>query len=177
MAVSETILALTAHRWNVPVLAHLGPIGAASFTDLREGLSVCRDSLVRTLGALERPGWVAPRRSEYALTRLGERVAPPSADLLRTARSRRLEDLVLRKWSLPVAAALEGWELGFAEVRAMLPGITPRALTLALKSLVEARLVDRRIVGGFPPASAYRLTERGRAFLPALLELGTVPPP
>jgi DNA-binding HxlR family transcriptional regulator len=42
-------------------------------------------------------------------------------------------------------------------------GATPRALTLALKDLVDAGIVERRVHDEFPPGTSYRLTSAGRA--------------
>jgi DNA-binding HxlR family transcriptional regulator len=167
------ILTLSAHRWNVPVLAALGERGRASFGELRDGLEVCRDSLTRSLRALVRPGWIR-RRREYELTPPGRAVARPSAAILALARAHAAESVVLRKWTLPVASALEGWSLSFAELRALLPSITPRALALALKAMAAEGLLTREVIGGFPPATSYALTERGRDYLPALAEIATV---
>ena len=52
----------------------------------------------------------------------------------RRARGARDRELGLNKWSMPVLAALAG-DRRFSELRDALPGVSPRALTLALKSL------------------------------------------
>ncbi len=169
--VSDAILTLSACRWNIPVLACLEPAGWATFGTLRRALSVGSSSLARSLRTLARPGWVVahpPARRGYALTPPGRCAAAASGRILRTVPSPEVEDLILRKWSLPVTAALRGFELSFAEIRALEPGISPRALTLALKGMIACGLVARRVTGGFPPSTAYRLTPRGAAFLPAL---------
>ena len=44
-------------------------------------------------------------------------------------------------------------------------------LSSRLQELQEAGIVDREVVPGPPIASVYRLTDRGRALEPALLEL------
>jgi DNA-binding HxlR family transcriptional regulator len=40
--------------------------------------------------------------------------------------------------------------------------VTPRALTLALKDLAAAQLVERRVTPDYPPATVYRLRRRAR---------------
>jgi DNA-binding HxlR family transcriptional regulator len=40
--------------------------------------------------------------------------------------------------------------------------VTSRALTLALKDLAAAQLVDRRVTPDYPPATVYRLRARAR---------------
>jgi DNA-binding HxlR family transcriptional regulator len=67
-----------------------------------------------------------------------------------------------------VLTALHGWELSFAELRASLGGVNPRSLTLALKGMVAAGLVEREVLGGFPPTTSYRLTRAGEAYAPPL---------
>jgi len=168
VVVSSTLLLLTGHRWNVPVVAHLGRTGAAPFGEIVAELRVSRDSLSRTLGSLAAPGWVGRENRLYTLTQPGIALAPPCAEILDRARRRSLESVVFKKWSLPVAAALMGWSLRFAELRAMLGDITPRALTLALKEMQAAGLVSRKVIGGFPPSTSYRLTRSGETYLPAL---------
>lgn len=169
MTVSPVILALTRHRWNIPVLAHLAPRGAGSFGSILDSLPVSRDSLSRTLRSLGDPGWLRRKPDAWVLTPPGRKVARPCPDLVALARARG--DLLYRKWTLPIVAALSGWELRFAELKAMLPAITPRALTLALKEMQAAGLVTRTVIGGFPPSTSYALTPGGEACRPALRRL------
>jgi DNA-binding HxlR family transcriptional regulator len=49
--------------------------------------------------------------------------------------------------------------------------ITPRALSLALRRAERAGLVERAAVGGFPPATYYRLTEGSLGLVEPLSEL------
>jgi DNA-binding HxlR family transcriptional regulator len=42
------------------------------------------------------------------------------------------------------------------------PGVTPRALTLALKDLQAAGLVERRVEDAYPPRAVYSATPLGR---------------
>jgi DNA-binding HxlR family transcriptional regulator len=79
------------------------------------------------------------------------------------------EHVGLNKWSMPIVAALD--ELGdgrFGQLRDRLLPISPRALTLALKALSDAGLVERRVVDGFPPSTLYRLSRRARPIRPPL---------
>ena len=69
--------------------------------------------------------------------------------------------MLLRKWSLPVLAALRQ-PARFSELRASVPGVTPRALALALKDLQAAELVERRIEDAYPPRALYVPTAQGR---------------
>jgi DNA-binding HxlR family transcriptional regulator len=49
--------------------------------------------------------------------------------------------------------------------------VPPGTLTARLTELVEAGLLERRVLDTRPPAVEYRLTSRGRRFEPALREL------
>jgi DNA-binding HxlR family transcriptional regulator len=174
MKPSPTLLALSRFRWNIPVTAVLHRTGGAAFGGLVDRLSVSRDSLSRTLTFLGGRGWVRQRRVReppYVLSASGRRIAAPCCEILTVAEDAGTVDTAFRRWTLPVAGALEGWSLRFAELRAMLPGITPRALTLALKEMQSAGLVEREVVGGFPPSAEYRLTKLGERHLPPLLGL------
>ena len=72
-------------------------------------------------------------------------------------RERGLEEVGLKKWSMPVVHALAEGPLRFSELRDRLEGISPRALTLALKELEAAGVVERRVTDDYPPATSYRL--------------------
>jgi DNA-binding HxlR family transcriptional regulator len=79
------------------------------------------------------------------------------------------EHVGLNKWSMPIVAALDDLGDGrFGQLRDRLLPISPRALTLALKALSDAGLVERRVVDGFPPSTLYRLSRRARAIRPPL---------
>lgn len=174
MVVSPLLITLTSHRWNLPLVAHLGEQGRSPFNALVRDLAVSRDSLSRSLRALTIPGWLRREDTLYRLTAQGLILSPPCADLIETVRRAALESVLLRKWSLPIAAALRHWTLRFSELKAMLGDITPRALTLALKDMQAAGLVHREVIGGFPPSTSYRLTPMGEEFLPALSDLSAV---
>lgn len=171
---SPTLLALSRYRWNIPVTALLHRSEGEAFSGLVDRLGVARDSLTRSLTFLEARGWLRHRHVReppYALSAAGRRIGPPCSQIVEVATTLEVESTAFRRWTLPVARALEGWALHFAELRAMLPGITPRALTLALKQMRAVGLVDRRIVGGFPPTAEYRLTDAGARLLPPVLRL------
>ena len=53
----------------------------------------------------------------------------------------------------------------FSELRSSLPGVTPRALALALRDLEQASLVRREVLPTRPPSTVYRPTSRGEAVL------------
>jgi DNA-binding HxlR family transcriptional regulator len=158
------LIALFHHRWSAPVLAELLRQKGSRFAALSGTLGVGSDSLRRALDSLlalglvaRNPGYGHPLRPEYVLTAEGESVAQRCAKLLGTSD----DDVLLRKWSLPVLAALRG-PARFSELRAAVRGVTPRALAIALKDLQGAELVARRIEDAYPPRAVYTPTRRGR---------------
>jgi DNA-binding HxlR family transcriptional regulator len=174
MRQTPTLLALSRYRWNIPVTATLHRDRGGDFGGLVQQLSVSRDSLSRSLTFLGEQGWVrhrAAREPHYLLTPGGQRLAPPCLEIVEIVEAGGIADAAFRRWTLPIARALAGWSPRFQELRAMLPDISPRALTLALKEMQRAGLVDRQVVGGYPPTAQYRLSGRGEPLLPPLLRL------
>ena len=163
-----SIVRLFHHRWAAPVLAELHRSKGSRFVTLSNRLGLGRDSLRRTLAALidaglvmKNPGYGHPLRPEYVLTERGRTVAPGCARLISALERLDANDVGLKKWSMPAVLALADGECRFSELRKRLPEVTPRALTLALKDLGAAELVERRVTGDYPPGTVYRL--RGRA--------------
>lgn len=157
-------------RWAVPILAELQRSAGAKFVTLVNRLGVSRDSLSQTLDDLierglvtRNPGYGHPLRPEYILTPAGAALAPSCLSLVRTLDELQAGDAALRKWSMPIVYALRTGPRRFSELKLLLPGITPRALTQTLKELLERALIARRVVDGYPPTSVYRITARGRA--------------
>jgi DNA-binding HxlR family transcriptional regulator len=168
------------HRWSPPILAELRRTAGSRFVTLAHRLGLSRESLRRTLAALieaglvaRNPGYGHPLRPEYVLTERGAHVAPHCGDLVAALRRLGIEDVGLKKWSMPVVLALGGRPASrrFSEVQAALPGVTGRALAFALKDLAAAGLVDRTVTDDYPPATVYRLTRRARPLLPILRRL------
>ena len=165
----SSFVALFHNRWSVPILAELYRQRGSRFVTLARTLGLSRESLRRTLAALiegglvgRNPGYGHPLRPEYVLTRAGDRVAAACRPLVETLQRRHLEDVGLKKWSMPAVLALAGGPRRFSELREILEGVSPRALALALKDLENAGLVDRRVTDDYPPATVYRLTPSGR---------------
>jgi len=144
------------------VLAEIERTRGSRFATLSGRLGVSGESLRRTLGWLvdaglvtRNPGYGHPLRPEYVFTRQGIRLGPKAQRLLETLSGH--EDVGLKKWSLPVLAALDE-PRRFSELRAALPEATPRALTLALKDLQASGLVTRTVRDDYPPAVVYETT-------------------
>jgi DNA-binding HxlR family transcriptional regulator len=161
------LVGLFHHRWAAPALALLDERGGARFVELQRRLGVTRESLRRALDALVGLGYVRrnegyghPLRPEYLITEPGRTAAALAG---RVSRSRARETL-LRKWSVPVLAELED-PRRFSELRGALPGVTPRALALALQELESVGLVRREVLPTRPPSTVYRATARADTIL------------
>jgi DNA-binding HxlR family transcriptional regulator len=84
---------------------------------------------------------------------------------------RRTADLLERRWTLSILyASIEGAER-FNEFRAVLGPVPPTTLTTRLTELVDAGILERRVLDTRPPAVEYRLTAEGKRFAPLLREL------
>ena len=84
---------------------------------------------------------------------------------------RRAAGLLERRWTLSILyASIEGAER-FNEFRDALGRVPPATLTARLNELVDAGVLERRVLDTRPPAVEYRLTRRGRQFEPLVREL------
>lgn len=76
------------------------------------------------------------------------------------------------KWKLPIIHALvRNQVVRFKELERMIPGITPKMLTLQLRSLETDGLVERKVYATVPPTVEYRLSGVGRSTKPMIEEL------
>jgi DNA-binding HxlR family transcriptional regulator len=174
----STVVALFHNRWSVPILAELHRQRGSRFVTLTRKLGLSRESLRRTLGALiegglvgRNPGYGHPLRPEYVLTRAGGPIAAGCRPLVETLRRRGLEEVALKKWSMPTVLALAEGPLRFSELREALQSVSPRALALSLKDLEAAGLIDRRVTDDYPPSTFYRLTPSGKPLARLLAQI------
>ncbi|HNM77082.1 MAG TPA: winged helix-turn-helix transcriptional regulator [Tepidiformaceae bacterium] len=160
------------HRWSVPILATLYQSGPLTFAALSQRMKASRDTLADTLANLEANGVIERqplgRRTVFALTPRGERVGAAALPMAQVVSSAGVLHLALKKWPMLVLTALGRGATRYNEAKAALPGITARALALALKDLDAAGLIERTIEAGYPPAPIYRLSETGQRFFPPL---------
>jgi DNA-binding HxlR family transcriptional regulator len=78
--------------------------------------------------------------------------------------TRRLLDRIGTKWtSMVVKVLAEAGELRFSELKARVPGVSQKMLSVTLQSLVADGLVARRVEDLVPPRVHYRLTELGES--------------
>jgi DNA-binding HxlR family transcriptional regulator len=78
----------------------------------------------------------------------------------------RTADIVCGKWTMLVIRDLADGRSRFCELERSLEGISPRTLSLRLRSLEEEGVVERRTYPEVPPRVEYALTEKGRALVP-----------
>ena len=83
--------------------------------------------------------------------------------------------MISGKYKLRIVWDLKDGPLRYSEIRGgLLRGlegtreIAPRVLSRELKALTESGLVDRRDYGVVPPKVEYRLTAKGRSFVPVV---------
>ncbi len=80
-------------------------------------------------------------------------------------------ELIGRRWSGAIVAALTPGPMRFAELAAAVPGLSDRLLSQRLKELESEGLVSRSVEDGTPVHVSYALTRKGEALEPAITEL------
>lgn len=83
----------------------------------------------------------------------------------------RVFQLLGKRWTGLIIAALMNGPGHFAELRRAVPGISERMLSDRLTELAALGLVVRTVEEGPPLRVSYRLTEAGHALKPAMAEL------
>lgn len=84
---------------------------------------------------------------------------------------RRTAGLLERRWTLSILYASVEGAARFNEFLQALGRVPPATLTARLTELVDAGLLERRVLDTRPPATEYRLTRQGKRFEPLLREL------
>lgn len=169
------LTSLFRRRWGCPIIAELHRTEGAKFVTLVNRLQSNPGALLQALDSLIDLGWIRrnpgyghPMRPEYLLTRSGERIAPACADLDAAIHLLSIEDVALRKWSMPALHAIGQGPARFSQVVRALPGVTDRAISLTLKELGNTAIVERSVVTGPPPGSVYMPGAAGIRLLPIL---------
>jgi DNA-binding HxlR family transcriptional regulator len=83
----------------------------------------------------------------------------------------RTADIVCGKWTLLVIRDLADGRSRFCELERSLQGISPRTLSLRLRSLEEEGIVKRQTYPEVPPRVEYALTDKGRALAPLIEDM------
>ena len=85
------------------------------------------------------------------------------------------QKMISGKYKLRIVWDLKDGPLRYSEIRTgLLRGadgsaeITPRVLSRELKALTGSGLIDRKDFGVVPPRVEYRLTRKGRTFVPVI---------
>jgi DNA-binding HxlR family transcriptional regulator len=85
------------------------------------------------------------------------------------------QKMISGKYKLRIVWDLKDGPLRYGEIRTgLLRGlggsqeIAPRVLSRELKALAETGLIDRKDYGVVPPKVEYRLTAKGRSFVPVI---------
>jgi DNA-binding HxlR family transcriptional regulator len=171
----DRMTALFRRRWACPVLAELHRTEGAKFVTLVNRLESNPAALRETLDELLDLGWIRrnpgyghPMRPEYLLTGTGERLAPTCLRLDAAFTKLGLQEVALRKWSMPILYVIGEGPTRFTEIPRVLEGVTDRAVSLTLKDLSEAALIARTLLEGPPPGSVYGATGTGGILLPIL---------
>lgn len=175
MLPGEDLRWLVGSRWFIPLLALASGEEGVRAAALVARLGISRSLLAGLLDQLLRKGWLMrnpghghPLRPEYVLTEAGRPVGAWCERVMTERLNLGLDRKALGRWSLPVLGRLDRrWER-FSWLEAQLSPISPRSLSLALKQLLEARLVDRRLEDSFPPRPLYGLTSRGQRLARAM---------
>ena len=84
---------------------------------------------------------------------------------------RRAAGLLERRWTISILYASVEGAVRFNEFQASLVSVSPATLTTRLNELVEAGMLERRVLDTRPPAVEYRMTSEGKRFEPLLREL------
>lgn len=61
--------------------------------------------------------------------------------------------------------------LRYSELQRLIPNATPKMLIQQLKELESDGIIKRKLYPVVPPKTEYSLTERGKALIPAIIEL------
>ena len=79
--------------------------------------------------------------------------------------------LIGDRWSMLVLRDIQRGFVRYDQIRTSL-GIAPNILAQRLTALTDAGLLEKRRYSQRPPRDEYRLTEKGRDFLPILAAIG-----
>jgi DNA-binding HxlR family transcriptional regulator len=81
----------------------------------------------------------------------------------------RTMNVVGDRWTMLILRDLSWGRKRFADLEASLASIGPNLLSERLKSLETSGMVERFLYSDHPPRAMYKLTEKGKAFIPVLI--------
>ncbi len=166
----SAILTLARRRWALPIVGLLHTQQGSRFATLCYRLDgnpgAVRQSIDHLIAAglvVPNPGYGHPLRPEYILTPRGAALGPACSAATSVLRRLRVLDVGLRRWSLPLVAALAREpEARFTPLLRAMGDATPRAASICLRNLTDAGLVQRSVLDASPPVPIYALTHTGR---------------
>lgn len=77
-------------------------------------------------------------------------------------------DVIGGRWKGIILFHLLGGMRRYNEMRRLIPGVTQRVLTLQLRELEDAGIIDRRVFPEMPPRVEYRLSPFGASLEPII---------
>ncbi len=80
-------------------------------------------------------------------------------------------EVVCGKWRLFILLHLGQKTRRYSELRRLLPGVSEKVLIQELKALVQLGVLEKQSYNEVPPRVEYRLSQRGLAVLPILLQI------
>ncbi len=83
----------------------------------------------------------------------------------------RTLNIVGERWTILLLRDLSRGRRRYADLLESLQGISTNLLSERLKRLEDSGMVERAFYSDHPPRAEYRLTEKGRAFIPVLIAL------
>lgn len=87
---------------------------------------------------------------------------------------RKALEVICGKWRLFILLHLGQKTRRYSELRRLLPDVSEKVLIQELKALVELGVLEKQSFNEVPPRVEYRLSERGQAVLPTLLQIKEV---
>src|SRR6202795_2465029 len=99
----------------------------------------------------------------------------PSKKPMRSCPVMAFQKMISGKYKIRILWDLRDGPLRYGEIKNGLlrgadgtPEIAPRVLSRELKALAQSGLIDRKDYGVVPPKVEYRLTRKGRSFVPVI---------
>ena len=102
---------------------------------------------------------------------MGSTLPRPTGKMDTTCPVCRTAEIISGKWTLLVIRDLAEDNRRFCELERSLQGISPRTLSLRLRCLEEAGVVERHTFPEVPPRVEYALTDKGRALVPLIEDM------